>query len=109
VGNLIHKSSIIPPGATVKTENLRPGPALAGAGPNARLRRGAFLSRALRRHRAQSTVLRSNWENGLLDEYQKHDERLELNCMEMISQSILFIWSGLGIANVSLNYVHVYD
>ena len=27
----------------------------------------------------------------------------------MISQSILFIWRGMGIANVSPNYVHVYD
>jgi len=27
----------------------------------------------------------------------------------MISQSILFIWMGAGTANVSSNYVHVYD
>jgi len=35
-------------------------PASAGAGSNARLRRGVPMSRALRRHRAQSTVLRPN-------------------------------------------------
>jgi len=34
------------------------GPALAGAGPNAKLRRRAPLSSALLRHRAQSTVPR---------------------------------------------------
>jgi len=33
------------------------GPALAGAGPNARPRRGAPLSSGVIRHRAQSTVL----------------------------------------------------
>jgi len=27
----------------------------------------------------------------------------------MISQSIVFIWSGVGIAYVSVSYVHVYD
>jgi len=27
----------------------------------------------------------------------------------MVSQSILFIWMGVGISNTSPNYVHVYD
>ena len=27
----------------------------------------------------------------------------------MIPQSMLFIWRGVGIANVSPNYVHVHD
>jgi len=39
----------------------------------------------------------------------KHGELLELICVLMIPQSILFIWRGVGIANVSPNYVHVYD
>ena len=39
----------------------------------------------------------------------KHIKLLELICMQIISQSILFIWMSVGIANVSPNYVHVYD
>jgi len=39
----------------------------------------------------------------------KQDEYLEFICMQMISQSILFICRGVGMANVSPNYVHIYD
>ena len=38
-------------------EVLLSGPALAGAGPNARARRGAPCPVALLRHRGESTVL----------------------------------------------------
>jgi len=39
----------------------------------------------------------------------KHGELLELICMQMIPQDIIFIWRGVGVANVSPNCVHVYD
>jgi len=44
-----------------------------------------------------------------LYEYQNHGKLLELICMYMISKSILLIWICVGIANVSPNYIHVYD
>jgi len=57
-----------------------PGPALADAGPNARLRRGAPLSSSLRRHRAQSTMLRPFWEMSYMN-IKKQGELLEFICM----------------------------
>jgi len=88
--------------------SLEAGPALEGAGPNARLRRGVPLSSILWRHRAQSTVLRRFWENGLY-EYQNTRRIIGIDLYVDDITSILLIWKGVDIANVSPNYVHVYD
>ena len=68
----------------------------------------APLSSALWRHRAQSTVLRAFWENGL-SKYQKILRIIIIDLFVDDTTSILFIWRGVGIANMSPNYVHVYD